>query len=711
MDSESKANDPTKKSAGNGEGGATVDQPTPSGDGTTPQHGSDTTLLTSNKSNKPATSPIGPVQGNQDDNQGKDSSEQQQKNPEQQIGHGTGPIKNKDFQLDEEVTVIGTKVDLTEAEKDILQENSGLHRSPLPGEGNSFSWLAEPGLPYLRNGDEIQKDREVNHSAQTALRKYMLYPPHRLAEHNRSLTRFGFGENSWYFHCSVLTQLASDSSVTLPAAQDRAQHVCSKLSSIDIMSDLERFYQLASIAQIKKLKQLDVITRVHLVMTWGTYSDHLGACQTGEADRSLHTSMQKFSDPMSISGQVQDLMDELKEEVSFEDLVNAQASAPSAPALASASARSINVSSSDASNFEYRALMKDFTAFSSYIKDSDPTWTHVKQAFVSCLFSNFVFSELSKALEQNDIGAARAFQARTSASPYKGMYSYRLDILKENISQVLCKIKSHVSPSEIKSLDFVDYFLAWKSAFTGDRENISRCIKTEIELFSLDINSGVEKTMTRFFELKKKLGDDWKATPTLPGAIPNWFNIYAFLFKEITLASLHPVFQTFNEEFFKFTNVELQVAYLEAFVLKLAKNAKNYDAHVNPAVTAYDTRRTTGNDIVFNSKSSITQWSSWVHSRRLSPIPFHVWKKMTPSLQERFIADRKSKGNDFRPPTLKQKKRSADGTKKGGEQKVDWSKHDLKTLADYVKKLNKKDDDDQAGPGGPTNVGSALPGL
>ena len=220
-------------------------------------------------------------------------------------------------------------------------------------------------------------------------------------------------------------------------------------------------------------------------------------------------------------------MDELKEEVSFEDLVNAQAPAPSAPALASASARSINVSSSDASNFEYRALMKDFTAFSSYIKESDPTWTHVKQAFVSCLFSNFVFSELSKALEQNDIGAARAFQARTSASPYKGMYSYRLDILKENISQVLCKIKSHVSPSEIKSLDFVDYFLAWESAFTGDRENISRCIKTEIELFSLDINSGVEKTMTRFFELKKKLGDDWKATPTLPGDIPNWFNIYA----------------------------------------------------------------------------------------------------------------------------------------------------------------------------------------
>ena len=97
MDSESKANDPTKKSAGNGEGEATVDQPTPSGDGTTPQHGSDTTLLTTNKSNKPATSTIGLVQGNQDENQGKDSSEQQQKHPEQQIGHGTGSIKKKDF--------------------------------------------------------------------------------------------------------------------------------------------------------------------------------------------------------------------------------------------------------------------------------------------------------------------------------------------------------------------------------------------------------------------------------------------------------------------------------------------------------------------------------------------------------------------------------------------------------------------------------------
>ena len=159
MDSEPKANDSTKKSAGNGEGGATVDQPTPSGDGTTPQHGSDTTLLTSNK---PATSPIGLVQGNQDDNQGKDSSEQQQKKPEQQNGHGTGPTKQTDFQLDEEVTIIGTKVDLTDAEKDILQENSGLHRSPLPGEGNSFSWLADSELPYLRNGDEIQRDREVN---------------------------------------------------------------------------------------------------------------------------------------------------------------------------------------------------------------------------------------------------------------------------------------------------------------------------------------------------------------------------------------------------------------------------------------------------------------------------------------------------------------------------------------------------------------------
>ena len=83
---------------------------------------------------------------------------------------------------------------------------------------------------------------------------------------------------------------------------------------------------------------------------------------------------------------------------------------------------------------------------------------------------------------------------------------------------------------------------------------------------------------------------------------------------------------------------------------------------------------------------------------------------MTPSLQARFVEERKAKGHDFRPPVNKQKKRSADGNKKG-EPKVDWSKHDLKTLADYVKKLNKEDGDDQAGPGGPTNVGSALPGL
>ena len=171
--------------------------------------------------------------------------------------------------------------------------------------------------------------------------------------------------------------------------------------------------------------------------------------------------------------------------------------------------------------------------------------------------------------------------------------------------------------------------------------------------------------------MKKKLGDDWKATPTLPGATPSWFNIYAFLFKEITLASLHPVFQTFNEEFFKLTTVVSQVTYLEAFVSKLAKNAKTYDAHVNLPVTAYDTRRTTGNDnAVFNSKSKITQWSSWVHSTRKSPVPFHVWKKMTPSLQEKFIAARKEKGLAFYPPVLKQKKRSVDGKKKGENQRL-----------------------------------------
>ena len=67
--------------------------------------------------------------------------------------------------------------------------------------------------------------------------------------------------------------------------------------------------------------------------------------------------MQNFSDPMSITVQVQDLMDELNEEVSFEDLVQAQAHAAPVPSSASAFARSINVSSSDASNFEYRALM------------------------------------------------------------------------------------------------------------------------------------------------------------------------------------------------------------------------------------------------------------------------------------------------------------------------------------------------------------------
>ena len=236
---------------------------TPPGDGTTNQHGSEATLIVSNQSKKPATSANGTDDSNHDGNlvgnqnsseQSKNSSKQPKENSEQPAGPGSGPNQIKNTSGDQNVVVIGTKVDLTSEEKEILNENSGLHRAPPPGESNSFSWLAEPGLPYVRDNHEVERDRQVNNSSQAALRKYLLFPPHRLIDHNRSLTRFGFGETSWYFHCSILTQLASDSSVTLPVAQDRAQHVCSKLSSIDILSDLDRFFQLASIAKIKKLK-------------------------------------------------------------------------------------------------------------------------------------------------------------------------------------------------------------------------------------------------------------------------------------------------------------------------------------------------------------------------------------------------------------------------------------------------------------------------
>ena len=178
------------------------------------------------------------------------------------------------------------------------------------------------------------------------------------------------------------------------------------------------------------------------------------------------------------------------------------------------------------------------------------------------------FAELSRALEKNDVEAAREFQSRIKDSAYSGMHSYRSEILKENISEVLCRIKSHVTPSDPKHLDFVDYFLT----FTGDRENIIRCVKLKVEILSIEINIGVEKASNKFFDLRKKLGDDWKVSPTLPDSTPNWFCIYGFLFREVTLPSLHPVAQVFNDEFFKISSTPEQIKHLEEFVSKLAKN-------------------------------------------------------------------------------------------------------------------------------------------
>ena len=330
-------------------------------------------------------------------------------------------------------------------------------------------------------------------------------------------------------------------------------------------------------------------------------------------------------------------------------------------------------------SFIDQTLRKGFQPFSNFLREASPTWTQVKSAIVNVLYSNYVFAPLSDALDKNDLEASRNILLHAKSTDYAELYTYRLNMLKNSICDSLCRMKPHISRSDLKHLDMVDFFLTWKSAFTGERDNLKRICNLQIEILSIDINLGVDAAMKKFFDLRTKLGDDWKATPILPTSAPSWMQVYGFLFKDITLPSLHPVFQTFNEEFFKIKGEALQLEYLERFVSKLAEEAHTYDSNLESKLPALEVRRIESKG-TYTNKAKITDWDKFIRSPKAAPVPSGVWRRMSSDLRAQFNEERKAFQSRGAAPEQKKRKTN----KKMDLSKLDWSKIDVGELANQV---------------------------
>ena len=189
----------------------------------------------------------------------------------------------------------------------VLHQNQGnpeefslLGRHHNVGLGNGtftetdFSWMDSGDNSYFRDHYGIEFDRQVNRAAYLAFLKYQKTPPYRLLDNGRGLTSFGFDDRSWYYHCSVLAQLASIKDISLPAAKDRAEHFCSLLPKFGNFDILDDFLSMATPEGIKKIPRMDITSKIHLILTWGSYGSHIESRSANEPERPLFDSMRHF---------------------------------------------------------------------------------------------------------------------------------------------------------------------------------------------------------------------------------------------------------------------------------------------------------------------------------------------------------------------------------------------------------------------------------
>ena len=195
---------------------------------------------------------------------------------------GTGGVRNQNPGTSEEFALLGQ------------HRNIGLGNGTFTE--TDFSWMDSGDNSYFRDHSGIEFDRQVNRAAYLAFLKYQKTPPYRLLDNGRGLTSFGFDDHSWYYHCSILAQLASVKDISLPAAKDR-EHFCILLSKFGNFEILDDFHSMATPEGIKKIPRMDITSKIHLILTWGTYGDHIESRSTNEPECPLFDSMRQFCSP------------------------------------------------------------------------------------------------------------------------------------------------------------------------------------------------------------------------------------------------------------------------------------------------------------------------------------------------------------------------------------------------------------------------------
>ena len=555
--------------------------------------------------------------------------------------------------------------------------------STIPTQGSTFS----PPLNCIFHDDYQQISSKDLEKRDAAVLAYTNNPIRSI----KNLKEWGFGPDSWYFHCFLLAELLSLDFLTMVRAWEQASEYCRTIETRKNIYSIRTFYTSSTPENLLKLSVFDPQLRVCLVLTWGAYKEFHESCKRGEDSISLRTAMDRFVQPSPIPRFIEDRVTEMGAQP-FEDLFSIPVSQATARAV-----RFSNAGDSPNDNAAY--IKKGFLSMSNYMPNevgpTGPTWTEVKQAFVSKFASNFLWFGISERLKSNDMVKIKEERDLLINKISLEKYKYMFHNFKTDVYAELSQHRPQVMMNQALDMDLLDFYATWKGAFIGDTDTMIRLAKGKEDLCKLDINLGVGEGTKKFYVLKEKFLNDWNAVPQLAKKPPHWMFLYSFLYKPVTLAGLVPVFQSFMDSLRDITDDAEIERRLEKFVAKLATEASTYDQQLQTAYDISDSRRQPADtNVVYKAPSDIPEWDTYMKSKKRMPIPKEVWSQMHENLRTQFLRTKIKK--------RKTKRNEDDG---GGAVKL--SRDDIK---DLIAEAIRKNNEQNGNSGDPSNVPS-IPNL
>ena len=548
---------------------------------------------------------------------------------------------------------------------EVIEQKNNDPWSTFSTQGSSFS----PPLVFSEDYQQVSsKDLEKRDAAVLA---YTNNPLRSI----KNLQECGFGPDSWYNHCFFLAELLSLDFLSMTSAWQQATEHCRTIADHKNINSIRTFYTSCTPENIFKLSIFDPQLRVCLALTWGAYKEYVESCKRGDDSISLRHAMDSFVQPATIPTYIESKVTEMGAQP-FEDLFSSPANQATARAV-----RFSDPGESSSDNAAY--IKKGFLPMSNYMPNevgsTGPTWTEVKQAFVSKFASNFLWFGISEKLKCNDMAKIKEERDLLIEKISLDKYKYMFHNFKTDVYAELSQYRPQVMMNQALDMGLIDFYATWKGAFIGDTDTMIRLAKGKEDLCKIDLNVGVAEGTKKFYVLKEKFLNDWNAVPQLAKKSPHWMFLYSFLYKPVTLAGLVPIFQSFMDSLRDVIDDAEIERRLEKFVAKLAAEASTYDQQLQVTFDNSDTRRQpAAAKVIYKAPSDLPEWDAFVISKKRTPIPKEVWSQMHQDLRQQFLRTKVKK--------RKTKRSAEDG---GGDAK--FSKEDVKNLiADAIRINNEQ---------------------